>query len=84
MSFVSNRFTPAAEDWHITLNRPHLPVQAHHNNFSLILSNFFGECEEIERKLYSIALTSLQWVWALPVGPNCLLTSFNRHALDTN
>ena len=42
------------------LNSHHLPVQAHHNNFRLILSNFFGECEEIKSKLHCIVLTLLQ------------------------
>ena len=31
---------------HMTLNSRHLPVQTHHNNFRLTLSNFFGEWEK--------------------------------------
>ena len=43
----------------MTLNSHHLPVQTHHINFILTLSNFFGECEEIQSKLQSIVLTLL-------------------------
>ena len=43
----------------MTLNGHHLPVQTHHINFILTLSNFFGECEEIQSKLQSIVLTLL-------------------------
>ena len=53
---------------HITLNSHHLPVQTHHINFMLTLGNFFGECEEIQRKLHGIVLTLLQGVLTLPVG----------------
>ena len=44
------------------LDSYHLPVQTHHINFRLTLSNFFGEREEIQSKLHSIvpALLSLQ------------------------
>ena len=69
VSFISNWFTQVVEYyWHITLNSHYLPVQTHHNNFSIILSNFFGKCEEIQSKLHSIVLTLLQWVWTLSVG----------------
>ena len=44
----------------MTLNSHHLPVQTRHNNLRLIPSHFFGECEEIQSKLDSIALTLLQ------------------------
>ena len=44
----------------MTLNSHHLPVQTHHNNFRLTLSDFFGECQEIQSKLHSIVLTLLQ------------------------
>ena len=37
-----------------------LPVQTHCNSFRLILSNFFGECKDIEIKLQSIVPTLLQ------------------------
>ena len=36
--------------------------------FSVSLSNFFCEFEEIQRKLHSIIVTLLQRVWALSVG----------------
>ena len=45
-----------------------MPVQTHHNNFSLILSNFVGKFEEIQGKLHSVVLILLQWVRALSVG----------------
>ena len=51
-------------------NSHHLPVQSHHNNFRLALSNFFGECEKIQSRLHSIVATILQWVWVLSVGSN--------------
>ena len=44
----------------MTLNRHYLPVQTHHINFILTLSNLIGECEEIQGKLHSIVLTLLQ------------------------
>ena len=47
---------------HIMLNSHYLPVQTYHNNFILTLSNFFGEYEEIQRKLYSIISTLLPYV----------------------
>ena len=50
----------------MTLNNHHLPVQTHHINFKLTLSNLFGECEEIQIN-YTV-LTLLQSVLALLVG----------------
>ena len=50
------------------LNSHHLPVQSHHINFVLTLSNLFVECDEIQIKLHSLVLTLLQWALALSVG----------------
>ena len=50
------------------LNSHHLPVQSHHINFVLTLSNLFGKCEEIQSNLHSVVLTLSQWVLALSVG----------------
>ena len=45
----------------MTLSSQHLPVQNFYLNLILtLISNFFGECEEIQRKLHSIVLTLLQ------------------------
>ena len=54
------------------LNSHHSPVQTYHNNFRLTLSNFFGQCEEIQGKLHSIVPTLLQWIWAMSVGSKSL------------
>ena len=40
--------------------RTAVPVQTHHNNFKLILSKVFDECEEIQSKIHSCILTLLQ------------------------
>ena len=44
----------------MTFNNHHLPVQTHQMNLILTLSNFFGECEQIQSKLHSTVLTLLQ------------------------
>ena len=36
------------------LTSHHLPVQTHHNILRLTLSNFFGECKEIQSKLLAL------------------------------
>ena len=56
----------------MTLNSHHLPVQTHHINFILTLSNLYGECKDIQSKLHGIVLTLLLWVLALSVGANWL------------
>ena len=53
---------------HKILTNHYLPVQTHHNNFRLALSNNFGECKKTRSKLHSIIKALLQWVWALSVG----------------
>ena len=60
VSFISNWFIQALEYWHITLSRHCLLGQTHHNNSRLVLSNFSGDCGEIQSKLHSIVLTLLQ------------------------
>ena len=42
------------------IKQPPFTCSNHHINFILTLSNLFGECEEIQSKLYSIVLTLLQ------------------------
>ena len=78
VSLISHWFTNAVECmWHKTTT-----IQTHHNNFRLTLSNFFGECEEIQDKLHSIVLTLLQWICAMSVGPK--LTNFKWLTFDAN
>ena len=50
------------------LNSHNLPVQTHHNNFRLTLSNFFDECKKFQSKSHSIVPTFLKLVWALSTG----------------
>ena len=57
---------------HKILTNHHLPVPTHHSKFRLTLSNFFGECKEIQSKLHSIITILLQWVWAMSVGSKSL------------
>ena len=45
---------------HKILTSHHLPVQTHHKNFRLTLSNFFGECKEIQIKLLNMIKTLFQ------------------------
>ena len=51
---------------HMVLTSHHLPVQTHRNNSRSTLSNFFGECKEMQSKL--IVLTFLEWVWVPSVS----------------
>ena len=44
---------------YMTLTSHHLPAQTHDSTFRLTLSNFFGEYEEIQSKLYNIVLILL-------------------------
>ena len=69
---------------HMILNSDHLPVQTHHEDFRVTLSNFFGECEEMQCNLHSIVLTLLQWLWALSVGAKSFFVDFSWLTLNTN
>ena len=50
------------------IKQPPFTCSNYHNNFRLTLSNFFGECEELQSKLHSIVPTLLRLVLALSVG----------------